>query len=114
MATQGLVSGVQRRRVLFKIVAGCNGYNAKAVSERIAQEWKRKGRLGSRALERIAIEEEFGCDDCRVILTQSRVRVTVRAKDEATELYFPTFGNPRFNPRWRSGKVANLEILDLS
>ena len=42
MATQGLVTVKSGETVLMKVVAGCDGYNAKKIANRLKKSWPMK------------------------------------------------------------------------
>lgn len=106
MATQGLVSVVEGGAVRFKIVAGCNGMRAVELAARLRAE--RFANAGS--VYDLAEECGFGCDDCRVVMGASEEFYLF--DDDLGELYRKTFDDPRFNPRWRHGTAAHVEVVE--
>lgn len=63
----------------------------------------------------LAEKYEFGCDECRVILTgfRGQVQIHTRAKEwyDPDDLYRSTFHQRDFNPRWKRGDGAITEIV---
>jgi len=116
MATQGIVSIVDGDKVLLKVVAGCDGYNAKTLARRLFEMWP----ISPTAAYGLAEEVGFGCDHCRFVITEysilglndtHQVRNVEEDKDEDFSLYRETFQKPRFNPRWPSGTADYIEVV---
>lgn len=106
MSTQGVVSVTKDGKVVAKCVVGCNGYNAPDLAERL----RRLGRITQEGMYRAAAETDFGCDDCRVVVTEEGI--LSRSVEDVGPLYLSTFQQPEFNPRWECGAVGHLEIVD--
>lgn len=108
MATQGMVSVTKNGATAIKIIAGCNGYNAPLVGEAV----RRLERIPTieEAFE-IATEHSFGSESCLVVMDGTR---HIFESDEALpDRYRETFDDPRFNPRWDSGEVEYLEVIEM-
>jgi hypothetical protein len=108
MATQGLVSVVDldTNEVLFKVIAGCNGYNAKKLSELLSVLPGRSMTISM--IIDMAKSATFGCDDCLVVMDRNS---SVCTEGDLHDRYRMTFNDPKFNPRWESGKVEYSEIV---
>lgn len=110
--TNGVVSVVdQSGKVLLKVVVGCEGYGAKIFAAGIKAEWP----MTWQQVERFANDLEFGCEDCRVILTPGQLHFRDELEFESGDLlrYLDTFDNPRFNPRWERGICAYVEVIEV-
>lgn len=107
MATQGLVTVIKSGVVLQKIVVGCDGYNAPPLAEGLAELIK--GQEDYPALEevyRLALEKDFGCENCLVVMDAARILHEGDEEDDQEEVmsrYRATFEDPAFNPRWKHG-----------
>lgn len=109
MATQGIVSVRENGQVVFKVIAGCDGYNAVKLARRIEEENLRD----IDAIYSAALDVDFGESCCLVVMDQVRARYDDEP-DALLPLYRKTFSNPRFNPRWESGLVEDdcVAIVD--
>ena len=109
MATQGLVSVVSGGQVQMKIVVGCSGFNASKLAAAI-RTWP----IQATNVFALAKKKGFGCDDCRVVMYRDGDQVKQVPGDvEASELYFWTFDDPRFNPRWEIGICEHTEVVEV-
>jgi hypothetical protein len=125
--TQGIVSIRKDSQMLFKIITGHDGMNARKVTSRV------------RALDHIptvdelkaiCAEESFGCADCLVILENDpghwNKPIAHCSKDidwdvvegadkynDDLKRYYDTFHVAQFNPRWRYGTADYVEVMDL-
>ena len=106
MATQGLVTVMQGRKVLMKIVAGCEGMNAQNVAQAIRGNWP----ATPKEAYKIAVQEQFGCEDDLVVITPDFIEFKGDA-DIDPVAYRKKFNQPRFNPRWPQGTTAYTEIV---
>lgn len=97
--TQGLVSVVENGKVVFKIVAGCNGYNAPALAKRLSENQP----FNIQKCLSYSREEDFGCEDCLVVMSDKEI---ISRAGEIGPLYRETFCNPTFNPRWTHGTAG--------
>lgn len=107
MATQGTIAVIKNGQVVMKIVAGCDGYNAKATAETVGKSWP----LNPRQAMAIAGEKGFGCPSCLVVITDTDLHTD--SEDEPNELYRKTFKDPHFNPRWKYGTADYTEIAEV-
>ncbi len=109
MGTQGLVSIVKNREVIFKIVTGTDGYLSKSLVECIKQTEKP---LTVELLYDLALKIGFGYQDNLVVMDRNTIKF---ADDDISNdsLYRTTFQDPNFNPRWRYGTADYVEILYL-
>jgi len=106
MATQGIVTVMRGGDVIFKIIAGCNGYKA----PNLAKELKK---FKPRKIERVhkyAELSEFGCKDCLVIL--SKDDEIFEGLGKLNDKYYNTFNSPRYNPRWEKGTAGYVEVVE--
>lgn len=113
MATQGIVTLVRGQKVMFKAVAGCDGYLAADV----ANEVKKRAGIGSaRELLDLCLDVGFG-DETRLVVQSQDENLTVDGVDEGdlSALYRDAdkLQMPRFNPRWDLGTAEFVEIVDL-
>ena len=105
MATQGVVSIVRNElsEVAFKIVAGCDGYNAEELAKAILK--KSFDDLTCELLLEMAKEAGFGCEDDLVVLGRGCKPASEMDEGDLGPLYHLTFDNPWFNPRWGRGSA---------
>jgi len=116
MATQGLISITNKGKVLYKIVAGCNGSKIEALVKcvknvsQIAAE-----KINAKYLYHIALDYKFGCKDCLVVFNEEELETDNKeCFHGAFPLYLKTFNDPNFNPRWEQGIADYVEVVDLS
>lgn len=107
MATQGLVTVRKGGRVLVKVVAGCEGYNARKLAARLRARWP----MTLASVQKAASEVHFGCEDCLVVMGRSSVRFA--GDDDLGPRYRETFDKPRLNPRWKHGTAAHTVVINL-
>ena len=105
MATQGLVSIVVDGEVTAKIVAGCNGYEAEPLCERLMKE----ADLSHAKLREYATECGLGCGDCLVI----QGIFGDDSEGDLGPLYREKFHDPEFNPRWKHGTAAYRYVISI-
>jgi len=116
MATQGVVSVIADGKMIMKIVAGCDGYNAERVAEYIkAQYINNEGIAYSQANHILSMCSylDFGCKECLVLLTPKSIH-TENWEDVGSwiDRYRETFDDPNFNPRWHYGTADYVEIVE--
>lgn len=110
MSTQGIVTITSGDKVLMKIVAGCNGFNAKSLKERISQMWP----VSAEQAYQIANEEGFGCKRCLIVISEEKIiHDDSIDQGEISKLYRKTFNKPKFNPRWARGTADHVAILSI-
>ena len=113
--TQGMLSIVSHKdkKVLIKIVAGCNGYNINKLSTLIKNQMvdfdNLQNDLSLTNFYELATLSDFGCEECLVVIGAKKV--FHRCDDELLPLYRETFNNPKFNPRWECGVCGYYEEL---
>ncbi len=108
MTTQGLVTLISFGKVVMKIVAGCNGYNARKVAN-VLHEFPKLMKIGT-AYE-IALDMEFGCSDCLAVITETEI--CYKGENDIPSSFRKTFQRPRFNPRWEQGTADYVVIIDI-
>lgn len=116
MATQGIVSICRKGNVLFKVVAGSNGANAEKLID-----WARthQGNMTAAEIYQAAKEVRFGADWDLVVQASDG---TLAFNDDEIHgedlgrLYRDTqkFGDPYFNPRWKSGLADYVRVLEMT
>ena len=109
MATQGLVTVMTGREVIFIVVAGCDGYNYIKLVEKIKETRHKK--LNLEKLAKLAGEVGFGCHDCLVVMGK---KSSFGAIEDLHERYRRTFKKPNFNPRWEQGTADYVEVINIS
>ena len=107
MATQGLVSVTQGGETIIKIVAGCDGYNASELANKI----KAMKQVAVQSAYNTAKKVGFGCDDCLVVVGEDTILYKGEGKLHAR--YRKTFSDPMFNPRWEHGTADHTEIVEI-
>lgn len=109
--TNGVVSIMQGGEVAMKIIVGCDGYRAPLLAERI--RFLNRVPTVEQAIV-LAIEEGFGCPDCRVVSTPGRpFHEAFGAPDLSPESrYATTFSDPLANPRWKH-RADYTEVVEL-
>jgi hypothetical protein len=83
-------------KVVYKIVAGCDGYNAKRLCSLIEKE----GCVSVDDAYEKAVAAGVGCGDCLIVLGVDKAKYM---RGKIPERYFTTFDLPDFNPRWEKG-----------
>ena len=113
MATQGIVSIRSKGQMLFKVVAGSNGFNAPRLAQWIQS---RQGFLTGDDLYNAALSLKFGSPVSLVVQEAggAMVHQGIDAEDIGP-LYKDQakFRDPEFNPRWDVGTAAYVEVVDL-
>jgi len=108
MGTQGIVLIRQNGKMLYKIIAGCNGYKAPFLAKALRENQI----VGIHKIHQLAKEHGFGCKDCLVTMD---VHLTVIGLDtddkELITRYMENFQSPAFNPRWGRGTAAYYELV---
>ena len=108
MATNGVISIVKDGKVQFKCVAGCNGMEARKTADVLRH-------LKNPTIDqvyKICIDNDFGCEDCTVVQSETEHRCHPDYQDEElSSLYKEKFNTPDFNPRWERGTAAHMEII---
>lgn len=107
MATQGLITVRSARKVIMKVVVGDNGQQATAVSRIIRERWP----MSIDEVYEVALSKGFGSTDSLVVITAESHRFD--DDDNLSPLYRQTFDQPEFNPRWKHGTAAYVEIIDV-
>lgn len=111
MATQGIVSVIGKGhspecpKVLMKIVAGCEGYNAEKLAAALKEKWP----VTAEEAYRLARKTPFGSGDCLVVLTPDGELFFGSA--DLSPSYRDTFNQPEWNPRWNLGTADNVEVI---
>lgn len=107
--TQGIISITKKDKVIFKCVAGCNGFNAKKTAKAI----KDKGKYDLTSIYNTCVENDFGDKDSSLVV-QSKKDWMGAGKDEGLpKLYEEKFNDANFNPRWEYGTCDHIEIIKL-
>jgi hypothetical protein len=109
MATQGLVTvtGKSEDKVLMKIVAGCNGFNAQKFAYYLRESWP----VNASDVYHKALELGLGCYMCLVVI--SDIEVYSEDVGELSTLYRETFQQPKFNPRWKNGTADFIVVVEV-
>lgn len=112
MATQGVVSvSDELYHTLFKIVTGCDGYNAKELALAILEKVEEGKSLTADLLYDLALGCGFGDEDTLVVMSADDIKQ--RGDFEVGQLYRMTFRNPWFNPRWEQGTACHVLCVDI-
>ncbi len=104
MATNGIISITKENRVIFKCVAGCDGYNAKQTAKAI----KKSDNYTLSNIYDICMDNGFGCKNCLVVQSEDDY---IAIDGELDNLYTEKFSDPKFNPRWECGIASHVEII---
>jgi hypothetical protein len=107
MATQGMVTVRKNRRVVLKIVAGCDGWNAVDVARAIRRLKTIPSMTQALAL---AQNHGLGCQKCLLVITATQT--LTQCEEEPNPLLRSTFNRSRFNPRWERGTADYIKIVD--
>lgn len=114
MATQGLISVVKKGAVIMKVVAGIDGQRIRLVTRELRKKWP----MTINEVYELALSKRFGNHETLVVMTESKIlhesEIICRGDEETLDLYFKTFNQPNFNPRWESGTADHIEIIDVS
>jgi len=108
MSTQGLVTITQGKKVVMKIVAGCDGNHAPKLARAIKRSWP----LTAEQAYDLAEKNSFGSRVDLVVMTEDKE--IFKGDEDLTPLYRRTFQKPGFNPRWKCGICDNTVIIDIS
>ena len=112
MATQGIRSIVDKNgNTVYKIIVGCSGN--KETVDRVINKLKEQETLDISKVYAIALLNKLGCRDCLIVMDKSELLYKGRDCDSDFSLYFTTFNNPVFNPRWKYGTVDTIEIIHI-
>ena len=106
MATNGIVSVIQGKHVAMKVVAGCEGMNAKVLERHLRV---RREIPSPDVVYEIAKMVGFGCTGCLVVMT--RDGAIFKGEDDLHPRYRETFGQRRFNPRWECGEAPYVKVI---
>ena len=111
MSTQGLVTVKSGDKVLIKVVAGCDGMNARKLANRLKKAWP----VSIQEAYKMALETKFGDEACLVVITDSEAIFEGEPYEdkELGFLYRETFQQPRFNPRWKLGTADHIVVIDV-
>jgi hypothetical protein len=95
-------------------VVGCNGYNAETLAEFIRENWpaatfETHEQAIAEWVYMSAEAEDFGCEDDRVVMTESHV--IFKGDGALPDRYRETFWDVRFNPRWEEGTAPYVVVL---
>jgi hypothetical protein len=107
MATQGLVTVRSGKRVLMKIVAGDEGYNAQKVADKLRKFWP----VGANKAYELASKAGFGCEECLVVMTDTEI--IFEGDEDIHPRYRKTFHQPKFNPRWKYGTADYIVVASV-
>ena len=94
MSTSGVVIIMDGDGIAAKVIAGCNGFNAAALADRL-QSFQPE-HLSTIAT--LALEVRFGCPACLVIITPTRA--IHQGCEDLAQRYWDTYWQPDANPRW--------------
>jgi hypothetical protein len=104
--TNCVVSVMSNGKAVQKIVAGCDGYNAEKLANRLL-ELRAFARLED--IRKVAFECGVGCEECLVVMDGE----SHAGPEDIGPLYREKFGDPEFNPRWECGLAAHIWIVDI-
>lgn len=104
MSTPGTLAIVQQGKVIYKIVAGCNGYNV----EKLKEFFKKSPPKDLDDIIFYTINFNVGCPGCIVIQGLNDGKLNNYNLDEKLLDYenVDLFNNPLFNPRRKDGTAA--------
>ena len=106
---QGLVAVIKDGKVVCKVIAGCNGGNARKVADYIADNVKD---LKFAKLDQIYdLASKLGFDSQGDLVVMDAVEIFSKSKDQISDLYRAKFDDPQFNPRWEVGSANFTEIV---
>lgn len=111
MATQGIISIVKENKVIFKCVAGCNGYNASDTANALKKLNPKEYDL--KTIYDVCLINNFGCAHGCLTVQSENDFMAFDKDDELPELYKEKFNDPNFNPRWKHGIAAHTEIIKI-
>ena len=107
MATQGLVTVRGDNKVVMKVIAGCDGYNAKKLATALKGLWP----VDAQDAYDIALSLGFGSTSSLVVITESET--IYKGEEELDPRYRETFHRTRFNPRWEHGTADFISIIEV-
>ena len=109
MATNGIISIVRDNKVVFKCIAGCDGYNA----EKTVKALKKNGKYTLREIYKVCLDNNFGCKGGCLVVQSADDFIGVDKEEGLSELYENKFSDRNFNPRWERGTAAHVEIINI-
>lgn len=107
MATQGIVTVRKGGRVIVKVIAGCDGYNARKLARRL----RRMTSFTAEEVYDTARAAGFGSNCCRVVMTPHATRF--EGGGRLHPRYRKTFTRAHFNPRWKHGTADHVVVVDV-
>lgn len=105
--TQGLLSLLENKKVKYKIISGCSGYNIYELMKTIRDE----GFKDIIDLYEMSKDIGLGCKDCLVVM--SKDNIIYRGGEELHKRYKKTFNDKYFNPRCEHGGIVFKEIIEI-
>jgi hypothetical protein len=110
MGTQGLVTVKSGEKVLMKVVAGCDGFNAERFASRLKRVWPIK----AEDVYNMASVYSFGEKSCLVVITDFEIyHRKPKGSERISPLYRKTFQDPLFNPRWKHGTADHVVVINI-
>lgn len=106
--TQGLVTVQSGGKVVMKVVAGCDGYNARKLANKLRKSWP----VSIDEAYKMALEIDFGDPNCLVVITESDIK-SDEGNSEIHPRFRETFQKPRFNPRWENGTAEYTVVTNV-
>jgi len=112
MATQGILSITKKGKMHIKVVAGSNGGEIPQFAE-----WLKENSTASTEAIWTKAKALFGTDS---LVMQTSAESALYEGDfepptlDEDSLYFQTFNDPEFNPRWAEGIAEYTEIIDIT
>lgn len=110
MGTLGLVTIIRADKVRMKIVAGCNGMEAKTLADALR---KMPTIPSLEEAYELAVQSGFCCPGHLVVINESDSydRLDEDWDEVSSNLYRQTFDQPEFNPRWIQGISDYTEVV---
>ncbi|HBM45987.1 MAG: hypothetical protein UT05_C0001G0036 [Parcubacteria group bacterium GW2011_GWF2_38_76] len=107
--TQGIVTIKSGKKVIMKIIAGCDGYNARKIANKLKEKWP----MNIDDVYKMALSLGFGDTDCLVIVTDKEIKYEREPGTEIHPRFRETFQQPKFNPRCESGTADFIVIVNV-
>jgi hypothetical protein len=105
--TPGMITIMENNKVIMKIVAGSNGFNAPTLAEEIKKAWP----LSIFEVYALAVVKKFGDERTYLVVLDEEKILFSQGDDNISTLYRATFHRPAFNPRGAQGTTEYYELI---